>query len=246
MKKKIIALVMMLVVMVSNVIPVNAEGYSYEKYKKFKYEYFDETSISIRYYTGKKAKVTIPEKIKGTKVRHVNLIRAKNLKSIKISRYVKDVCLSRNEKLKKVTISKKNKYLSVKNNMVLNKKKTKLVSVLGGYEKIVIPTCVKTITTGSFYHSKVKRVIITKNVKKIESSVFDECGNLKDIVFTGNKIPKIEECAMYVLQDKINFYVNSEELADELLKEMEGKFYLDVCVYVGDKLVREKEIKFEY
>ena len=153
---------MMLTLVLSNISIAQAETIKYEKYKKFKYVYADWKSVNIKYYTGKKSNISIPEKINGIKVRYVNLIKAKNLKKINISRYVKGVDLSGNRKLKKVTISSKNKYLSVSNNMVLNKKKTKLLSVLGGYDEIIIPKTVKKIGNCSFYRSKVKKITITK------------------------------------------------------------------------------------
>lgn len=242
MKKKIIAVIMMLMLVSSNIAMAQAETIEYEKYKNFKYVYADWKSINIKYYIGKKSNVSIPEKINGKKVRYVYLIKAKNLKNIKLSRYVKDAHLARNEKLKKVTVSKKNKYLSVKNNIVLNKKKTKLLSVLGGYDEIVIPKTVKKVGNCSFYGSKVKKVIITKNVKKIETEAFLYCKKLREIVFTGDTIPKIEETAIYSYLDEMKFYVKNEKLAKDLIKELEGKFYLNACVYVGDKLVYEKEI----
>lgn len=112
MKKKFLSLVMTLVLIISCTASTQAEIIHYKKYKNFKYVMSD-YAVAIKYYNGKKAKATIPEKIKGVKVRYVKLIRAKYLKEIKLSRYVKEVSLSGNKRLKKVTISKNNKYLCV-------------------------------------------------------------------------------------------------------------------------------------
>ena len=245
MKKKILSIFMTLVLIIFCTAPTQAEVLHYKKYKNFKYEKFDYKSINIRYYIGKKKKVFIPEKIKGIKVRHVNLIRAKYLKEIKISRYVKDVCLSRNKQLKKVTISKKNKYLCVKNNIVLNKKKTKLISVLGGFDEIQVPKSVKRIENGSFYRSKVHKVVITKNVTKIDRSAFSYTKKLKEVIFEGYSIPQIGEWA-FDSGSNINFHVKNKELAEKLLKELEGKNNLYAHIYVGDELVLEKQIEYDY
>lgn len=236
---------MMLILVFSNIHTTQATTIKYKRYKNFKYEHYDHKSIDIKYYTGKKSTVTIPEKIKGKKVRYVYLIKAKHLKKIKLSRYVKNVNLSKSRKLKKVTINKKNKYLCVKDNIVLNKKKTKLVSVLGGYDEIIVPITVKKIVTSSFYCSKVKKLTITKNVKEIEGCAFEDCKKLRDIIFEGDSIPKIEFATFDSYLDGINFYVNNEKLVEELITELDGRFDLNAHIYVDNKLVCEKEIRLD-
>lgn len=242
MKKKILTIIMMLALVLFNVSTTQAEVIRYKKYKNFSYEKYDRWSIEIKQYNGKKSRATIPEKIKGKKVRYVYLEKAKNLKKIKISRYVKDVCLSKNRRLTKVIISKKNKYLSTKNNMVLNKKKTKLISVLGGYEEIKVPKTVKTMETSSFYCSKVKKVEITKNVKKIKTATFDECKKLKEIIFTGDTIPEMAEGAFESCNENISFYVKNDEVAQALLEELGDRFNLNVQIYANNELICEKQI----
>lgn len=240
-KKKICCVIMALILSVSSILPVQAEIHYYEKYKGFKYRFFEENSLCIEYYQGKKSKVKVPAKINGTKVRFLFLKKAKNVKEIRIPRYVKYVELGGIKTLKKVKVSKKNKYLSVTDNIVLNKKKTKMVGVLGGYSKITVPKTVKTIKGGAFYSSRVKKVIITENVKNIKNGSFDNVDRLKTIVFKGNTIPKIEYTA-FSTSNTIKFYVNSKELAKELLKELEGKMWMRVHIYVGDKLIYNKKI----
>lgn len=246
MKKKFLSIIMTLVLIISCTASTQAEVIHYKKYKNFKYLMSAYNAIAIKYYNGKKAKVTIPEKIKGVKVRYVKLTRAKYMKEIKISRYVKEVRLSGNKQLKKVTISKKNKYLCDKNNMVLNKKKTKLMSVLGGYDEIKTPKTVKTLEINSFSRSKVTKVVLTKNVKKIKSTAFNCCKKLKEVVLEGDSIPKINENAFYSASNNINFYVKNKELAEKLLKELDGKRNFYVHIYVGDELVLEKQIEYDY
>ena len=248
MKKKLLSVMMALILLVSSGLPVRGEVIHYKRYKDFKYIKSDYKSINVRYYIGKKKKVSIPEKIKGLKVRYVYLIRAKSLKKIRLSRYVKDANLSKNRNLRRVTVDKRNKYLCVKNNMILNKKKTKLMSVLGGYETIKIPKCVKRLKNCSFYWSKVKKVIITKNVEVIEAGTFTEARKLHEIVFEGNRIPKIGDYdAIDSYLPEMKFYVKNEKLADDLLKKLEGKTTLATAlIYVGNKLVRVKKIEYDY
>ena len=247
MKKKLLSVMMALILLVSSGLPVRGEVIHYKRYKDFKYEKTDDKSVTIRYYTGKKKQVSVPEKIRGLKVRYLHLIRAKSLKKIRLSRYVKDALLSRNKNLRKVTIDKRNKYLCVKNNMILNKKKTKLISILGGYEKIKIPKCVKRLKNCSFYWSKVKKVIITKNVEVIEGETFTDARKLHEIVFEGNRIPKIGDHAIDSYLPEMKFYVKNEKLADDLLKKLEGKTTLTTAlIYVGNKLVRVKKIEYDY
>jgi hypothetical protein len=200
--------------------------------------------VSIKYYIWKKSKAVVPTKIKGKKVVLVNLTRAKGLKQIRIPRYVKLIDLAGNKSLVKATISKKNKYFSVKNNMILNKKKTKLVSILGGYDEIRIPETVKVVGGYSFFRSKVKKVTITKNVKIIKTGAFERCKKIEEIIFEGDDIPRIEEFPGF--SNNINFYVKNKELAEKLLNELEGKEYVYAHIYVGDELIYSKEIVHYY
>ena len=236
---------MAMILSLISVSPLQAAGYDYQKTKNFKYRFLDDYSLTINYYLGKKTKIKIPEKIKGKRVRFVFLNRAKNLKEIKIPRYVEEVDLGSIKTLKKVKISKKNKYLSVENNIVLNKEKTELKNVLGGYNKITVPKTVKKIGIGAFYRARVKKVIITENVKEIEDDAFEHCYRLKTIVFKGNSIPKISYAALSI-DDKMKFYVNNKKLGKKLLKELDGKTGGRAYVYVGNKLVYNKKLKLRW
>lgn len=238
-------MIMALILSVSCILSAQAEGYNYKKYKNLKYRLFEENALCVEYYTGKKTKVTIPAKIKGTKVRFVFLNNAKNLKEIRIPRYVKEVDLGAIKTLKKIKISKKNKYLSVENNIVLNKDKTIQQNVLGGYNVITVPKTVKILGRSAFYRSKVKKIVITENVEKIEHGAFEDCKRLRTMVFQGNTIPKIEQMSLFV-DGTIKFYVNNKKLAKDLLKELDGKLGTRAHIYVGDKLIYNKKIKMNY
>lgn len=243
MKSKIVTIIMTVIMAVSCSGTANGEVIVYKKYKDFKYVREGDDQIGIYYYNGKKSKAVVPAKIKGVKVDTVNLIRAKGLKRIRLSRYVKYTYLAKVRSLKKVTVDPRNKHLSVKNNMVLNKKKTKLISVLGGYDVIRIPETVRTMEVASFYKSNIKKVIITKNVKRIESP-FQDCKKLETIVFEGNAIPKIRE-ESFGHSEHINFYVKTETLAKKLLRKLRGKQNIVAHIYVGDKLIYEEQLHWD-
>lgn len=242
MKSKIVTIIMAVIMAVSCCGTANAEVIVYKKYKDFKYVREGKWA-GIYYYNGKKSKAVVPAKIKGVKVDSVNLIRAKGLKRIRLPRYAKHIGLSEIPSLKKVTVDPKNKYLSVKNNMVLNKKKTRLVSVLGGYEVIKIPKTVKTLESASFYKSNIKKVIITKNVKRIESP-FQDCEKLETVVFEGNSIPQIRE-KTFGDCEHVNFYVKTEKLAEKLLRKLRKKHNIVAHIYVGDKLIYEEQLHWD-
>lgn len=243
MKSKIVTIIMTVIMAVSCSGTANAEVIVYKKYKDFKYVREGDDQIGIYYYNGKKSKAVVPAKIKGIKVKIVSLTRAKGLKRIRLPRYAKHIGLSEIPSLKKVTVDPRNKYLSVKNNMVLNKKKTKLISVLGGYDVIRIPETVRTMEVASFYKSNIKKVIITKNVKRIESP-FQDCKKLETIVFEGNAIPKIRE-ESFGHSEHINFYVKTETLAKKLLRKLRGKQNIVAHIYVGDKLIYEEQLHWD-
>ena len=249
MKKNIFSIFLAIILLVGSVSNVYAGGHDYKRFKKYTYEKTSYKSIAINFYRGKKKSIVIPEKIKKIKVTCVDLFRAKGVKKIKIPRYVKDVCLSRNKSLKKVTIDKRNKYITVSNNCILNKKKTKLLSVLGGYKEIRIPETVKVIDGTPFLGSNVSKIIITKNVKKVTFGAFSKCFKVKEIVFEGDKLPPNMEGWPSrnwgsKLENSMKFYVKNETLADKLLEKIDGKSDLYAKVYVGDKLVREKQLNY--
>lgn len=78
------------------------------------------------------------------------------------------------EKLKKITVSKKNKKYSSKSGILYNKKKTQLLYYppKRGKKTFKTPKSVKTICQGAFNSAKIKKVIVTGNVKKVEKEAF--------------------------------------------------------------------------
>ena len=239
--KKIIATILVMSLTLSSTLLVYGEGHNYIKYKNFKYEKTSYKEMTAYYYVGKNAKGQIAEKVKGIKVRRVYLKKAKNLKELEISRYVSDIDLAGNKKLKKVKVNKNNKYLSVKNNMVLNKKQTKLLSALGGYTEFEIPDSVTYIERYAFNRSNTKKIVVSKNIKELDQCAFNGATKLTDIYLQGNNVPKIGEDLLSPKIKQINIHVNNESVVENLLKEINGKTEATICVYVDNRLITTKE-----
>ena len=110
-----------------------------------------------------------------------------------------------------------------------------------------MPETVKIIDGLPFLRSDASKIIFTKNIKKVKLGSFSGCFKVEDIVFEGENIPDMEECPARnygsKLENSMNFYVKNEKLADKLLEELDGKSSLYAKVYVGDKLVREKQLE---
>lgn len=180
----------------------NAAGITYNKYKDFVYTDYNALSdgtteevVRVTNYKGKKTKITVPAEINGKKVTVMNGFKnAKKVKSIHIPKYVMMVRVSELPNLKKVTISKENKWFTVKNNLILNKKKTVLISSPGGKNNPTIPNSVKRIGHLAFVDSTIKKVMLGKNVTRIVGSAFEGCKKLAEVKLN-NKLKVIESFA---------------------------------------------------
>lgn len=95
--------------------------------------------------------------------------------------------------LKKISVSKKNKYFSVLKNVLYNKKRTKLITYPAGINNssYTTPKTVKEIISYAFDNVKIKSLTITGNVKTIKSFSFSKCKINKLRIKNGVK--KIEE-----------------------------------------------------
>lgn len=243
--KRIVCMIMATIITISSTMITDAEGINYKTCNGFRYNV---DGKEINYYVGKKTTATIPAKIEGEKVRDVFLYKAPNLKKLKVSRYVKTIVVARNKKLKKVTIDKKNKYLCVKQKTILNKKKTKMLSALGGYKVITVPDSVEKITVGALENVNLKKIIFGKNVKKMSSSVFGDgylCKNLKELIFKGNFCPKIEPDTFFFPGKKVlKITVKNEKIAKELYDQLIDKQDFHGKIYVGKKCIYDQVFKY--
>ncbi len=80
-----------------------------------------------------------------------------------------------NTSLKKITVNKKNKYFSVKDNVLFNKKKTKLVYYPGTKtnKSYSVPKTVKTIGKQAFYFTLLQKITLSGSVTKVEKRAFE-------------------------------------------------------------------------
>ena len=59
-------------------------------------------------------------------------------------------------------------------------------------QSVVLNEGLKTIGSETFRSSKIKRIVISKSVTKIDKCAFENCKNLKEVVFEGgSKLEKI-------------------------------------------------------
>ena len=94
----------------------------------------------------------------------------------------KDGALTRMPAVKKITVSKKNKYFTVSKGVRYNKSKTKLVKYPTAQKSksYSVPSTVKTVGSGAFSTSNyLEEIKLPKSVTKIESSAFEGCGKLR-------------------------------------------------------------------
>jgi len=98
--------------------------------------------------------------------------------------------------VKTFKVNKKNKKYAGKDNILYNKKMTKIYIWGNGKGKVsyTVPKKVTSIGTGAFYNSDIKKVKIKKNVKTIGKSAFSACAFLKSATLTG-KVKTIKDSA---------------------------------------------------
>ena len=193
MKHRIRAVCIMLAVMlVAACLPLKNHAMIIDKrtWKGFVYTGFDdetdksEIQLEILNYRGTRREVTIPTEIDGMKVKVVwSLSRAKNLRTLHIPNGVEvHRALADAPKLKKITVSKGNKRYSVKNNALLNKKRTVLLGYPGGYSTLKVPDSVTKIAGEGLYFSKFKKIKEGKNLKMIDRNAFSGNKGLETLV----------------------------------------------------------------
>ena len=82
----------------------------------------------------------------------------------------------------KVTIDEKNPNYTIENNVIFNKDKTKLITLIGNPEEFTVPNSIKEIGDNAFTAKGLKKIIIPEGVSKIGTS-FQYCYNLEKIEF---------------------------------------------------------------
>ena len=90
-------------------------------------------------------------------------------------KYIGENAFAYTRELKKITVDKNNKYFVVKNNVLYNKDKTRLIKYASekDYTEFVVPDTVKTIDDYAFCSApKLKKITIGNNVEHINEAIF--------------------------------------------------------------------------
>ena len=129
-----------------------------------------------------------------------------------------------------VTIDKNNKNYTIENNIIFNKDKTKLITIIGDPEEFTVPDGVKEIGDRAFHAKNVKKVTIPETVTKIGVS-FNYCGILEKIEFPSS-VKEISDLC----------FVNSKKLKEVIINNKKGAISGEPwgCSY------GERAIKYKY
>lgn len=157
----------------------SAEIFHYGIDNGFKYNSHVKRHVYIINYVGKKRNVTIPKKVDGLKVKSMDGFG--RIEKLHIPAGVEVSNLPYAKKLKKITVSKKHKKYSVRNNLLLNKKRTTLISSLKNNKNPIIPKSVKRIGDKAFASSKIKEFTLPDHINSINNAIFVDCKKLESV-----------------------------------------------------------------
>lgn len=141
----------------------------------------------------------LPKLLKNTD--YCMLLNCKKLTKIKFGENVKSISGTNFigcESLKKITVSKKNKYYRSYKNVLYTKNFKDLIAVPASLTKININSKTTCIENHAFSSSKIKNITIPKKVEAIDYGAFFNCRNLKNINFEkGSKLKTLGEPTEY-------------------------------------------------
>lgn len=247
-------------------------GFTYSSFYEEEFGIYSHSRIRIDNYEGNARELTIPRKIMGRAVMEVNsLYGAKNLRTLHIPNGIEvRYALSSAPKLKKITVSKKNRKYKVRNNALLNKKGTKLLGYPGGYKTVKVPDSVVVIDDMSCWYSdftkikwgkNTKRIgrgafesnhglrtlVVNKNVEIIEAFAFNGCRNLKKVVL-GPKVKEVQYSAFEDCSKLKSVYIYNKDCELDI-SDMDRTFPKGVTIYgkegsTAEKYARKFRLKF--
>ena len=110
----------------------------------------------------------------------------------------------------KVTIDKANQNYTIENNIIFNKDKTKLITIIGDPQEFTVPNSVKEIGDRAFHAKNMKKITIPETVTKIGES-FNYCWNLERIEFPSS-----------VTEISQNCFNNSNKLKEIIINNKKG------------------------
>ena len=151
---------------------------------------------SYQFYGDKKLqKIYIGGKCK--KIGELIVGKCKSLKEIKFGSEINEFstdAFSKCSSIKILKVSKKNKHLVVKNNLLLTKNKKKLLLALSPKKKIKIPKGVNEISDNVFKGARIEEIWIPKSLKKIGAGAFEKTNIKKWHIASGSEFKNSNKC----------------------------------------------------
>ena len=222
---KLLSVLMAVIMAVSCIgICATAEGVTHKNYNGFVYCKSEAKGLKIVNYKGNKTEIDIPEEIDGIDVTEINMKKCKGVTSISIPEDVNFIRISKMVDLKKVEIDEDNEHFIVKNNLVYGKSGKWLRSVPGGLKTVKTAVSTTKICHGALLCAQVKKVVLTKNVKIIDTYAFQDCKSLKKVVVNSKEnAPKIYKHAFEGTKSGIEFYAYTKKVGDQLRSRTKGE-----------------------
>lgn len=159
--------------------------------------------VEVTGYVKSQKKMEIPAIVTGNRgsVYEVTALKAelfsgnKKVEAIHIPETIKTIkknCFTGCNRLKKITVAKKNPYYKVKDNTLFTKSEKTLVAVIDTGVYYLIPKGVKVIREGAFVYCKnLKEIRFPDTVKEIGSLSDITCPKLTSIIFKNKKVPML-------------------------------------------------------
>jgi len=186
-KKRMVLLFVIMLAIVSLLTNsfVSAEIYHSGEDNGFKYHSDVPEYVNIINYVGKKKTVTIPTEIEGIEVK--SMLGYGKLEKLHVPKGVEVENLHSAKKLKKVTVESGHKKYTVRNNILFNKNKTKLIYAARSIKKPKIPITVTKFEEGAFANTQIRKFKMPIQADFLSSDMFKGCKKLKEVTLHVNK-----------------------------------------------------------
>ena len=178
-------------------------------------------------------KINLPS---DSKLEDLSISGCPKLKKLSLPKTLKFCSVGEDAPKLKVKIAKGNNYLKVKGNQILSKGGKKIIDIFGKKSKVTVYKTVKVIGDYIAQNKYLKKLIIGENVTKFSRDALSLRKNLKVILKSKNKIPKIKKDSFWFAKN-IKFYVENEKVAKELKSQLKGSKIKKAKILIGKKVV---------
>lgn len=174
-----------------------------------------------------------------SKLKHLYLENCPKLRKLTLPKTLK-YCSFGDVPNLRLTITKDNKYLKVKNNQILSKDGKKLYDVVGWNSDVKVSKTVKVICS-DFGNGCITKLTLGKKVSKLEryslaGYSFASKRKIKIILKNKKKAPKIED-RTFDNAKNIKFYVQNKKVAKDLKKKLKGSGIKKAKILIGKKVI---------